>query len=1025
MQMAHRPKVDAHFAPLVHPWTSPGRRAPLAAAIALALAGAPLPAVHAAVGDAVGDPITVVTQSSIYQADVAMGAEGNFTVVWYSSSGVYATCFDANGNPIGSQQTLSSAGYAVRVAADADGNSVAVWTMDDGSYDLGVQRLDSSCTPQGDPITITTKISLTTYPGVAMGPQGDFVIFWNDTAVNELRLQRYDAAGTPQGGVVTVASSTSSTGQTFAAARADGGFVVGWVENGHGKLRYYDADGSPLTDIITNNSLNITLAWYQSVAMDGDGDVVLPRYDYDGSTGEYDIYVQRYDEVGNAEGSPLRASVDHGPAGFYDVGAAVDDDGDFMVVWEGTSPSGIYARRYDAADTPGDEITVSSGGDSPDVAMDADGDAVVVWSSGGAIKAQRYEGKGQTVDLGVVAGSDAGGLIGGGEAITYTYTVTNNGSGSALDITLESVSPDELTYASLSADTDWDCAESGGTVTCTLPRMVSGGSASVEVSYTNATVSDGNLVNTVAVSTPMSDTDSSNDSDSVILPTTLNAAPGFDSTPAISGTAAVGGTVSVDTPVTEPDGDAYGVAYQWYADGAAISGATSDSYSVTTDEAHTTLTVTLTATDSNGYSASATASGVAVANAAPSFDATPSIDGTGLVGNTLTAVDTATSDTDADTVSLSYQWQADGVDIAGATAESYTLTSAEAHSDITVVVTADDGYDPVAVTTAAVTVDNTDPVISGVDITGSANPGETLTAVVSGKDDDGDTLNYSYAWYVDGVLAGTGESYIIGSGDIGNSLFVIVTVSDGHGGSDSGSSMALSITGNHPVFDATPTISGTAVVGSSLGVSGVSASDADGDAITYSYQWRSNGAAIAGATASSYTLSSAEAHSTITLQVTADDSGGGSATIISNGVTVQNSSPVFASTPSLSGTPSAGETIAISGLMVNDADGDTISYSYLWFADGTLVGTDSSYTIGSDDAGKSLLVAIYASDGYGGLAATVASGMTVDGDSADSSSTDGSASSSSGSGGGGAIGWLSMLPGLLLLRRRFMVREQR
>jgi hypothetical protein len=863
---------------------APGRRAPLAAAIALALAGVPLPTVHAAVGDAVGDPITVVTQSSIYQADVAMGAEGNFTVVWYdNSSSVYAACFDANGNPIGNQQTLSSDGYMVRVAADADGNSVAVWDITDGTLDLGAQRLDSSCTPQGDPITITTKISLTAYPGVAMGPQGDFVIFWDDYSVNELRFQRYDAAGTPQGGVVTVASSTIGTGQTFAAARADGGFVVGWIDWGKGKLRYYAADGSPLTDVITNNSLNTTLAQYQNVAMDGDGDVVLPWYDYDGS--DYGIYAQRYDEVGNADGSRLLASVANGPVGDYDHGAAVDDDGDFMVVWTSTS-SGIYTRRYDTADTAGDEITVSSGGGSPDVAMDADGDAVVVWYGGGAIKAQRYQGKGQTVDLGVVAGSDAGGLIGGGEAITYTYTVTNNGSGSALDITLESVSPDELTYASLSADTDWDCAESAGTVTCTLPRMVSGGSASLTVSYTNATVSDGNLVNTVSVSTPMSDTDSSNDSATVTLPTTLNAAPGFDSTPAISGTAAVGNTVSVDTPVTEPDGDDYTVTYQWYADGAAITGATSDSYSVTTDEAHTTLTVTLTATDSNGYSATATASGVAVANAAPSFDATPSIDGTGLVGNTLTAVDTATSDTDADSVTLSYQWQADGVDISGATAESYTLTSAEAHSAITAVVTAADGYDTTVITTAPTAMDNSAPEISGVDISGSTSPGETVIVVVSGVDRDGDPLTYSYEWYVDGALSGTAASYTVADGDEGKTLFAIVTVSDGNGGSDRAASTARVIGNEGPVFLGTPSISGTAAVGNTLGLSGTAVSDAEGDAVTIGYQWLLDDAPIDGATADSYTIQSSDAGHAIACTVTIADGKGGSTSVTTAAKTV-------------------------------------------------------------------------------------------------------------------------------------------
>jgi hypothetical protein len=418
--------------------------------------------------------------------------------------------------------------------------------------------------------------------------------------------------------------------------------------------------------------------------------------------------------------------------------------------------------------------------------------------------------------------------------------------------------------------------------------MVSGGSASVEVSYTNATVSDGNLVNTVSVSTPMSDTDSSNDSATVTLPTTLNAAPGFDSTPAISGSAAVGNTVSVDTPVTEPDGDDYTVTYQWYADGAAITGATSDSYSVsvTTDEAHTTLTVTLTATDSNGYSATATASGVAVANAAPSFDATPSIDGTGLVGNTLTVVDTATSDTDADSVTLSYQWQADGVDISGATAESYTLTSAEAHSAITAVVTAADGYDTTVITTAPTAMDNSAPEISGVDISGSTSPGETVIVVVSGVDRDGDPLTYSYEWYVDGALSGTAASYTVADGDEGKTLFAIVTVSDGNGGSDRAASTARVIGNEGPVFLGTPSISGTAAVGNTLGLSGTAVSDAEGDAVTIGYQWLLDDAPIDGATADSYTIQSSDAGHAIACTVTIADGKGGSTSVTTAAKTV-------------------------------------------------------------------------------------------------------------------------------------------
>jgi hypothetical protein len=88
---------------------------------------------------------------------------------------------------------------------------------------------------------------------------------------------------------------------------------------------------------------------------------------------------------------------------------AVDADGDCVVVWESFaqdgSGRGIYAQRYNAAGVPqGPEFRVntSTTGDQrfPAVAMDADGDFVVVWDSdaqdgsGSGIFARRYSASG-------------------------------------------------------------------------------------------------------------------------------------------------------------------------------------------------------------------------------------------------------------------------------------------------------------------------------------------------------------------------------------------------------------------------------------------------------------------------------------------------------------------------------------------------------------------------------------------------------------------------------------------------------
>jgi len=59
------------------------------------------------------------------------------------------------------------------------------------------------------------------------------------------------------------------------------------------------------------------------------------------------------------------------------------------------------------------------------------------------------------------------------------------------------------------------------------------------------------------------------------------------------------------------------------------------------------------------------------------FTGTRAISGTAKPGTVLGSIDTGTSDTDGDAVTVSYQWQADGANIFGATTDIYTVISAE------------------------------------------------------------------------------------------------------------------------------------------------------------------------------------------------------------------------------------------------------------------------------------------------------------------------------------------------------------
>ncbi len=92
-------------------------------------------------------------------------------------------------------------------------------------------------------------------------------------------------------------------------------------------------------------------------------------------------------------------------------------------------------------------------------------------------------------------------------------------------------------------------------------------------------------------------------------------------------------------------------------------------------------------------------------NDAPTFTGTPSIDGIARPGRTLSLIDLETEDVDGDTVTLTYQWCADGLEIPGATSDTFVITSAEKGKNITCIITCDDGNGvPTTYTTNGVTV---------------------------------------------------------------------------------------------------------------------------------------------------------------------------------------------------------------------------------------------------------------------------------------------------------------------------------
>lgn len=172
-----------------------------------------------------------------------------------------------------------------------------------------------------------------------------------------------------------------------------------------------------------------------------------------------------------------------------------------------------------------------------------------------------------------------------------------------------------------------------------------------------------------------------------------------------------------------------------------------------------------------------------------------SISGTAAQGETLTATNTLA---DADGMGeVTYQWRADGEDIAGAHGEAFTLTQDQVGKAITVVASYEDGGGAPEEVTSAPTapIENVnDEPTGGVSISGVAQVGRTLTANTSTLADLDGLGDLSYEWRVNGEFVGDDSSLVLHQDMLGKAITVKVSYEDGYGAQESVSSGEVMVT---------------------------------------------------------------------------------------------------------------------------------------------------------------------------------------------------------------------------------------
>ncbi len=442
----------------------------------------------------------------------------------------------------------------------------------------------------------------------------------------------------------------------------------------------------------------------------------------------------------------------------YD-GTGFGPAGTDSVVISNTAPVISSVALTPSTPDTNDELSVSV------ISTDADGDGVsytYTWTVDGVSTGTTgstldgsYFDKGDVVEVTVTPtdGTDTG-------AAATASVVVVNAAPSMDTVTLSPSTPstsDTLSVAATSSDPD------GDSVTYTYAWTVDGVSTGTSSSTLDSSYFDKGDVVQVSV-TPDDGTDTGSAmSASVTIGNTAPEVTGITFTPSAPL------TNDILTPVVswaDADGDSVSYSFTWTVNGVSTGTTGSTLNGATYFDKGDVVQVTVTANDGTDSSAPLSAS-VTIGNSPPTLASVSLSPGTAYTNDTLTASAGAATDPDGDPVTLSYAWTVDGSSTGTSASTLSGITYFERDDLVVVTVTPTDGTDTGTAVSDSITISNTPPTDPTVAIAPSA-PMEGIDDLICGitaasTDADGDSINYTFYWEVDGYEypdADTASTYL-------------------------------------------------------------------------------------------------------------------------------------------------------------------------------------------------------------------------------------------------------------------------
>ncbi|WP_421781244.1 hypothetical protein [Kiloniella litopenaei] len=304
--------------------------------------------------------VTEITDGTAYSSSVTSLPNGDYIILWNSSSGMFIQKYNSSGVTIGDAKKINNLGKDPSLVVLEDGSYVLTWNT-----------------------------------GKSLSFHGDG------------KFQRYDADFNPIGTEINI--STDSIDHVITST-SDGGFVISWASlsidgDSYGiSLQRFNAEGVKVGLETRVNTYTQDFQVYPEISSLADGGYVVVWESFQGQDGSLSgIFMQRFSANGDLVGSETQVNTSTtGQQENPDV--SVLSDGSYVVVWN--ERNAVLMQRYDVnGDLIGTETTINTSPahsyNQPSISSLSDGGFVVVWKKGSSSEekfaSQRFNDQGEQV----------------------------------------------------------------------------------------------------------------------------------------------------------------------------------------------------------------------------------------------------------------------------------------------------------------------------------------------------------------------------------------------------------------------------------------------------------------------------------------------------------------------------------------------------------------------------------------------------------------------------------------------------